>query len=75
MQMYVNESSIGLELIRLPIQHWRANESERPYWALSQRMGILTNLRHLTLTNLEYLTSVLSSHILYHFALTDKSTS
>lgn len=35
MQMYVNESSIGLELIRLHIHHWRANESERPYQALS----------------------------------------
>lgn len=45
-QMYVNESSFGLELIRLPTYHWRANESERPYWALSQRMEILKNLGH-----------------------------
>lgn len=45
-QMYVNESSLGLELIRLPFHQWGANESERSYWALSQRMEILTNLRH-----------------------------
>lgn len=46
MQMYGNESSLVLELIRLPHNHWRSNESERPYWTLSQRMEILTNLRH-----------------------------